>query len=230
MCSSDLAVQEIARIARIGNQEISASSLAERFGFAAARQWTPVGDLSGGERRRLQLLRLLAAEPNVLLLDEPTNDLDTDTLASLEDLLDSWPGTMIVASHDRYLVERVTDSAYGMFGDGRLVHLPGGVDEYLARAATRLSGGVPETLAQETPSGTGLSAGELRQARKDLARLERQLGKLEERILKINESLAEHGADYQKIVELEAQLKAVQEERGQVEEAWLELAESVPQN
>jgi ABC-type multidrug transport system ATPase subunit len=184
------------------------------------------------ERRRLQLLRLLATEPNVLLLDEPTNDLDTDTLASLEDLLDSWPGTMIVASHDRYLVERVTDTAYGMFGDGRLVHLPGGVDEYLMRAAARLAPGVPETQsqAQATPSATGLSAGEVRQARKDLARLERQLAKLEGRILKINESLAEHGSDYSKIVELEAQLKAVQEERGQVEEAWLELAEIVPEN
>jgi len=104
------------------------------------------------------------------------------------------------------------------------------VDEYLARAATRLTQGVPETRAQATPGATGLSAGEARQARKDLSRLERQLAKLEERILKINESLADHGSDYQKIIELEAQLKAVQEERGQVEEAWLELAETVPEN
>ncbi|MFI5889440.1 ABC-F family ATP-binding cassette domain-containing protein [Actinoplanes sp. NPDC051513] len=224
------AVEEIAKRVKLGDRELSAGQLAEVFGFTDKRIWTPVNDLSGGERRRLQLLRLLAAEPNVLLLDEPTNDLDTDTLAALEDLLDSWPGTMIVASHDRYLVERVTDTAYGMFGDGRLVHLPGGVDEYLARAATRLTGGVPETLGQATPSATGRTAGELRQARKDLARLERQLAKLEERIFKINESLAEHGADYQKIIELEGQLKAVQEERGQVEEAWLELAETVPES
>jgi ATP-binding cassette subfamily F protein uup len=110
------------------------------------------------------------------------------------------------------------------------VHLPGGVDDYLTRAAARLTTGVPETQAQATPGSTGLSAGEARQARKDLARLERQLAKLEERILKINEALAEHGSDYTKIVELEAQLKAVQEERGQVEEAWLELAELVPEN
>ena len=223
------AVEEIAKRVRLGDRELSAGQLAEVFGFTDKRIWTPVSDLSGGERRRLQLLRLLAAEPNVLLLDEPTNDLDTDTLAALEDLLDSWPGTMVVASHDRYLVERVTDTAYGMFGDGRLVHLPGGVDEYLARAATRLTPGVPETRAQATPSASGLSAGEVRQARKDLARLERQLTKLEERIFKINESLAEHGSDYPKIVELEAQLKAVQEERGQVEEAWLELADQVPE-
>src|SRR3954468_1118205 len=127
------AVQEIARIARIGNQEISASSLAERFGFAAARQWTPVGDLSGGERRRLQLLRLLMGEPNVLVLDEPTNDLDIDTLTALEDLLDSFPGTVLVVSHDRYLVERVCDSVVALLGDGSLAALPGGVDDYLTR-------------------------------------------------------------------------------------------------
>ncbi|HEY0532023.1 MAG TPA: ABC-F family ATP-binding cassette domain-containing protein [Actinoplanes sp.] len=222
------AVEEVAKRVKLGDRELSAGQLAEVFGFTDKRIWTPVSDLSGGERRRLQLLRLLAAEPNVLLLDEPTNDLDTDTLASLEDLLDSWPGTMIVASHDRYLVERVTDQAYGMFGDGRLVHLPGGVDEYLARVGTGAADGVPAKQAQATPTAAGLSAAELRQARKDLVRLERQLGKLEERVLKINEQLADHGSDYEKIVELEAQLKTVQEERGQVEEQWLELAEQVP--
>ena len=222
------AVEEVAKRVRLGDRELSAAQLAEVFGFTDKRIWTPVSDLSGGERRRLQLLRLLAAEPNVLLLDEPTNDLDTDTLASLEDLLDSWPGTMIVASHDRYLVERVTDQAYGMFGDGRLVHLPGGVDEYLARVGTPAEYGVRAGEAEVAPSATGLTAGEVRQARKDLVRLERQLAKLEERILRINEKLADHGADYGKLVELEAQLKAVQEERGQVEQEWLELAEQVP--
>jgi ATP-binding cassette subfamily F protein uup len=224
------AVEEVAKRVRLGDRELSAGQLAEVFGFTDKRIWTPVGDLSGGERRRLQLLRLLAAEPNVLLLDEPTNDLDTDTLASLEDLLDSWPGTMIVASHDRYLVERVTDQAYGMFGDGRLVHLPGGVDEYLARVGTGAPDAVPAKQAQAAPAATGLSAAEARQARKDLVRLERQLGKLEERVFKINEKLADHGSDYEKIVELEAQLKTVQEERGRVEQEWLELAEQVPDN
>jgi ATPase subunit of ABC transporter with duplicated ATPase domains len=222
------AVEEVAKRVRLGDRELSAAQLAEVFGFTDKRIWTPVSDLSGGERRRLQLLRLLAAEPNVLLLDEPTNDLDTDTLASLEDLLDSWPGTMIVASHDRYLVERVTEQAYGIFGDGRLVHLPGGVDEYLARVGTGAADGVPVRQAPVAPSATGLSAAEVRQARKDLVRLERQLGKLEERVFKINEQLADHGSDYEKIIELEAQLKTVQEERGRVEEQWLELAEQVP--
>ena len=138
------AVQDVARIARIGNQEISASTLAERFGFAANRQWTPVGDLSGGERRRLQLLRLLMAEPNVLVLDEPTNDLDIDTLTALEDLLDSFPGTVLVVSHDRYFVDRVCDKVVALLGDGTLAELPGGVDEYLRR---RAAGGAPLTTA-----------------------------------------------------------------------------------
>jgi DNA repair exonuclease SbcCD ATPase subunit len=161
----------------------------------------------------------------VLLLDEPTNDLDTDTLAALEDLLDSWPGTMIVASHDRYLVERVTDTAYGMFGDGRLVHMPGGVEEYLARVTE------PEAPTDSgKPARIGMSAGDIRAARKDLARLERQLDKLADREARLNEGLAEHGSDYQKIVELEAQLRAVRADRAQVEEAWLELAERVPEN
>ena len=222
------AVEEVAKRVKLGDRELSAGQLAEVFGFTDKRIWTPVSDLSGGERRRLQLLRLLATEPNVLLLDEPTNDLDTDTLAALEDLLDSWPGTMIVASHDRYLVERVTDTAYGMFGDGRLVHLPGGIDEYLARTAAG-AGGVPASGVPKE-AASGLSAGDLRQARKDLTRLERQLAKLDERVVKINEKLAEHGSDYDKIMEYDAQLKAVQQERAEVEEAWLELAEQLSES
>ena len=223
------AVEEVARRVRLGDRDLSAAQLAEVFGFTDARVWTPVADLSGGERRRLQLLRLLATEPNVLLLDEPTNDLDIDTLAALEDLLDTWPGTMIVASHDRYLVERVTDTTYGLFGDGRLVHLPGGVEEYLARAAGPAT--APDDRSAAPPaSPSGMSAGEVRVARKDLARLERQLAKLEERIGTVTESLAEHGSDYAKIIELEAALKAVQDERAAVEEAWLELAERLPES
>ncbi|MEU4158435.1 ABC-F family ATP-binding cassette domain-containing protein [Actinoplanes sp. NPDC026670] len=225
------AVEEVAKRVKLGDRELSAGQLAEVFGFTDKRIWTPVSDLSGGERRRLQMLRLLATEPNVLLLDEPTNDLDTDTLASLEDLLDSWPGTMVVASHDRYLVERVTDTVFGMFGDGRLVHLPGGIDEYLARVATPAAPGVPtKGFAEAPPAASGLSAGELRQAKKDLARLERQMEKLSDREAKINESLAEHGSNYDKLVELEAQLKTVQQEKAETEEAWLELAEQVSES
>ncbi|MER5702305.1 ABC-F family ATP-binding cassette domain-containing protein [Micromonospora sp. NPDC002296] len=227
------AVEEVARRVQLGDREVSAAQLAEVFGFDDRRLWTPVSDLSGGERRRLQMLRLLAGEPNVLLFDEPTNDLDTDTLAALEDLLDSWPGTVIVASHDRYLIERVTETAYGMFGDGRLVHLPGGVDEYLARTANQplaaVAGG-PTATAGATPPAGGMSAAEARQAKKDLTRLERQIGKLDQREAALLDQLAANATDYAKVAELDAQLKDVRAEREQVEETWLALAEQVPGN
>ncbi|WP_405103268.1 ABC-F family ATP-binding cassette domain-containing protein [Micromonospora sp. NBC_01412] len=227
------AVEEVARRVQLGDREVSAAQLAEVFGFDDRRLWTPVGDLSGGERRRLQMLRLLAGEPNVLLFDEPTNDLDTDTLAALEDLLDSWPGTVIVASHDRYLIERVTESAYGMFGDGRLVHLPGGVDEYLARTANQplaAVAGAPAATADATPAAGGMSAAEARQAKKDLTRLERQIGKLDQREAALLDQLAANATDYAKVAELDAQLKDMRAEREQVEETWLALAEQVPGN
>jgi ATPase subunit of ABC transporter with duplicated ATPase domains len=232
------AVEEVARRVRLGDRELSAGQLAEVFGFTEKRLWTPVGDLSGGERRRLQMLRLLAGEPNVLLLDEPTNDLDTDTLAGLEDLLDSWPGTIIVASHDRYLVERVTDTVYGMFGDGRLVHLPGGVDEYLARrhghadqSPRTPAAGAPAAVTGAAAGGAtvdGMSAGDARSARKELARLERQVGKLEQREAQLHDKLAAHATDYAKVAELDAQLRAVRAEREETEETWLALAERLP--
>ncbi|GHJ10278.1 ABC transporter ATP-binding protein [Micromonospora humidisoli] len=224
------AVEEVARRVQLGDREISAAQLAEVFGFDDRRLWTPVGDLSGGERRRLQMLRLLAGEPNVLLFDEPTNDLDTDTLAALEDLLDSWPGTIIVASHDRYLIERVTDAAYGMFGDGRLVHLPGGVDEYLARAAgpgpARTTPGPAES--PEAPAPGGMSAADARQARKELTRLERQIGKLDQKEATLLDQLATHATDYARVADLDAQLKEVRAERERTEETWLTLAEEIP--
>ena len=127
------AIEDVATYVHMGKKGLSASQLAERLGFSRKRQRTPVGDLSGGERRRLQLTRVLMAEPNLLLLDEPTNDLDIDTLQELESLLDGWPGTLVVISHDRYLIERIADNTYALFGDGKLTHLPGGIDEYLAR-------------------------------------------------------------------------------------------------
>jgi ATPase subunit of ABC transporter with duplicated ATPase domains len=220
------AVEEVAKRVKLGDRELSAAQLAEVFGFTDRRVWTPVADLSGGERRRLQLLRLLAGEPNVLLLDEPTNDLDTDTLASLEDLLDTWPGTLVVASHDRYLVERVTDTAYALFGDGRLRHLVGGVEEYLAAVpATRSA---PEAPRAAAPAPDRPSAGEVRAARKELARLERAIAKLEQREAALHDEMARHATDYAKIADLDAQLKAVQAERAEAEEAWLTLADEVP--
>jgi len=217
------AVEEVARTVTFGGVELTASQLAERFGFGASRQWIPVGDLSGGERRRLQLLRLLMAEPNVLLLDEPTNDLDTDTLTALEDLLDSWAGTLIVVSHDRYLVERVCDSVVALLGDGGLAALPGGIEDYLTR----------RRAAREAESGTGGGAGrrgdtraDAKAARRELARLERRIATLDKRAASLHAQLAEHATDHVKVTELDAELRAVGAEKETAETAWLELAEA----
>ncbi|HEY2792776.1 MAG TPA: ABC-F family ATP-binding cassette domain-containing protein [Micromonosporaceae bacterium] len=220
------AVEEVAKRVRLGDKELSATQLAEVFGFTDRRIWTPVADLSGGERRRLQMLRLLAAEPNVLLLDEPTNDLDTDTLASLEDLLDTWPGTMVIASHDRYLIERVTDHVYGMFGDGRLVHLPGGIDEYLERIAPAPEPAATPPVAPVRPAASSASAAESRAAKKEVVRLERALAKLDERASVIHAEMAAQATDYTKITVLDEELRGLAAERERVEEAWLVAAEA----
>jgi ATP-binding cassette subfamily F protein uup len=214
------AVEQIAGRVTLGKYELSASQLAERFGFPASRQWTPVADLSGGERRRLQLTRLLMDEPNVLLLDEPTNDLDIDTLQQLEDLLDSWAGTMVVVSHDRYLVERVCDTVVALLGDGRITHLPGGIDEYLRRLAQS----VPAPAAA-TPVSAPSNAAEQRNARKTLARLERRLDTLHGRVAELNQAMADVGADADRLTELDAQLRAVRAEQDEIEEQWLAAAE-----
>jgi ATP-binding cassette subfamily F protein uup len=211
------AVTEVRGSGQLGGVELSAGQLAERFGFTAQRQWTPVADLSGGERRRLQLLRLLLTQPNVLLLDEPTNDLDTDTLAALEDLLDSWAGTLVVVSHDRYLLERVADSTVALLGDGSLAALPGGVDEYLARRAQAAAEAAPEQRRERR--------GDTRGARKELARLERRVETLQEREGELHDLLAAHATDYARVGELDAQLREVVAEREAAEQAWLELAD-----
>ncbi|WP_433731485.1 ABC-F family ATP-binding cassette domain-containing protein [Nocardia sp. CA-129566] len=219
------AVQQIAQRIMLGDKEISAGQLAERLGFTPARQRTPVGDLSGGERRRLQLTRILMAEPNVLLLDEPTNDLDIDTLQQLEDLLDNWAGTLVVISHDRYLIERICDSTWALFGDGKLTNLPGGIDEYLKKRA--VSG------SATTRSGTDIKPAETqatdsaayRAARKELAKLERAIDKLTEREQRLHTALADAATDPEKLITLGAELKQVLAEKETAEERWLELAD-----
>jgi len=211
------AVTEVRTTAEIGGVELSATQLAERFGFANDRQWTPVSDLSGGERRRLQLLRLLLLQPNVLLLDEPTNDLDTDTLAALEDLLDSWAGTLIVVSHDRYLVERICDSTVALLGDGSVAALPGGIDEYLQRRAVALKAAAPTAVAKERKADP-------RATRKELSRLEREVAKLEKRETALHDALAEHATDYARISSLDAELREVLAAKDAAEHAWLELS------
>jgi ABC transport system ATP-binding/permease protein len=209
------AVQEVRTTAVLGGVELTAGQLAERFGFGNDKQWTPVADLSGGERRRLQLLRLLLAQPNVLLLDEPTNDLDTDTLTALEDLLDSWPGTLLVVSHDRYLLERICDSTVALL-DGALAALPGGVEEYLARRTAASSVDEP---ASRSPRG------DTRATRKELARLERRIAQLEKREATLHDSLAAQATDFTAVAALDAELRSVVAEREAAEEEWLLLAE-----
>jgi ATPase subunit of ABC transporter with duplicated ATPase domains len=218
------AIEEVARRVKLGDRELSAAQLAEVFGFGERRLWTPVPELSGGERRRLQLLRLLAAEPNVLLLDEPTNDLDTDTLAGLEDLLDTWPGTLIVASHDRYLIERVTDSVYSV-GEGRLRHLPGGVEEAVAQAAY---GAQPEAAERGGARAREPGAERRRNPERELARLERRLERVGAQEERLHAEMAAHATDYERLSALDAELRDVRAEREEIEAAWLELAEQVP--
>ncbi len=231
------AVTQIAGIVELGGKMLTAGQLAERFGFTNTHQWTRVGELSGGERRRLQLLRILMDEPNVLVLDEPTNDLDTDTLAALEDLLDGWPGTLLVVSHDRYLIERVADTTMALFGDGRITHLPGGVDEYLKRRAddqlaarsSSASGAVP-TGAAAAAVGDGPPAPDparLRLLRKDLQRLERKLESLHRKESGLHDRLAAAGADYGSAAQLSAELKALRTEIASVESEWLAAAEDL---
>ncbi|MFT3899272.1 MAG: ABC-F family ATP-binding cassette domain-containing protein [Gordonia sp. (in: high G+C Gram-positive bacteria)] len=220
------AVESVATRMMVGDKELSAGQLAERLGFSPARQRTPVGDLSGGERRRLQLTRVLMAEPNVLLLDEPTNDLDIDTLQQVEDLLDGWAGTLVVISHDRYLIERICDSTWALFGDGKLTNLPRGIAQYLERRKELLRGegavapGAPTRAAQPKTSSA-----EHRDARKAMGRLERQIDKLSAREEKLHADLVDAATDPERLVELDAELKRVVAEKEQAEAQWLEAAE-----
>ncbi|HZG91484.1 MAG TPA: ATP-binding cassette domain-containing protein, partial [Pseudonocardia sp.] len=221
------ATEQIAKYVRLGKLELTASSVLERLGFPAARQWTPVGDLSGGERRRLQLTRLLMAEPNVLLLDEPTNDLDVDTLSRLEDLLDGWAGTLIVVSHDRYLVERACDTVVALLGDGRITHLPGGIEEYLQRrgGASAQVNGLTAVPSGPTAAKPTSSAAEQRSARKEASRLERRMETLARREVDLHAKLAAAATDPGRLLDLDRELKAVVAERETVELEWLEAAE-----
>ena len=227
------AVEDVANYVHIGNKEISASQLAERLGFSPKRQRTPVKDLSGGERRRLQLTRVLMSEPNVLLLDEPTNDLDIDTLQELENLLDTWPGTLVVISHDRYLIERIADVTYALFGDGKLTNLPGGITQYLERRAATAEDTGPldlgEKPAQQAP--TGLSSQEERELRKKMKALERKIGKVDEEIEAAEAEIATMSSadspDFAAIGEKTQALGTLKEERDELEMQWLELGEEL---
>lgn len=225
------AIEDVATYISFGKGELSASQLAERLGFSPKRQRTPVRDLSGGEWRRLQLTRVLMAEPNVLLLDEPTNDLDIDTLQELENLLDSWPGTLVVISHDRYLIERIADSTYALFGDGELTNLPGGIQQYLdTRAAQARTAGTLD-LGEDKPEVVEkqLSSQEERELRKKMNALERKIAKEDERAAALEADIAElsETGDFDAIGTKTKELTAVKDAREALELEWLELGEKL---
>ncbi|ADT99483.1 ABC-F family ATP-binding cassette domain-containing protein [Mycolicibacterium gilvum] len=216
------AVEDRRRVTELaGGGEISADTLLKDFGFVGDKLTTRIGELSGGERRRLQFLRLLLDEPNVLLLDEPTNDLDIDTLTVIEDYLDGWPGTLIVVTHDRYFLERVSDVTYALTGGGRCDMLPGGIEQYLAG---RAAAGTPAPSKPEPDRGETAAARD-RRTGKEMARIEGQLTKLDDRIAELHESMAEAAADHVRAGELNAELSDLLDRKTSLEEAWLAVAE-----
>ena len=241
------AITEIRSHVALGKGEISASQLAQRLGFTGLRQQARVGELSGGERRRLQFVRLMMTEPNVLVLDAPTNDLDIETLTSMEDVLDGWAGTLLVVSHDRYLLERMCDRQVALLGDGRVRDLPGGVDQYLELRAITLAdaarsgagaaggaggGGGAGTSGGGPGGGTSGAAGvatytpaQTREARKELNRIDRQLTKLAAAEEKLHAQMVAKATDHAAVLALNDQLRAIVDEREELELAWLEAAE-----
>lgn len=246
------AVDQVAHSVIVDGKEVSSSQMTERMGFTRERAWTRISEISGGERRRLQLMRLLMAEPNVLLLDEPTNDLDTDTLAAMEDLLDAFPGTLVVVSHDRYLLERVTDHQVALLGDGSLRALPGGVEEYLcireagggtfaADASSGAESAVRPSQSENTSGGESSdstkSAGMTdsaarRAAKKEAARLERKIESLRARLEKVEaelallaEKVATDPSVLDEMTSFSTQSTDLRAEIEELEEAWLENAE-----
>jgi ATP-binding cassette subfamily F protein uup len=225
-------VESIRRVTTTATGEVTASALLERFGFTGDRLTARLGDLSGGERRRFQLLRLLLTEPNVLLLDEPTNDLDIETLTVLEDFLDGWPGTLVVVSHDRYFLERTVDSVWALLDDGQISMLPRGVDEYLERRAATLRTADSSLLSRSGADPAGVpkvaaGSADERAARKTLTRLERQLARVAAREEELHAAILAAGQDYDQLASLSAEVAAVTAERDVLESEWLEAAEQL---
>jgi ATP-binding cassette subfamily F protein uup len=215
------AVEKVASHIELGNgKSLSASQLCERLGFDKDSQWTPVGDLSGGEKRRLQLTRLLMDSPNVLLLDEPTNDFDIETLTELEDLLDSFGGTLLIISHDRYFLERVCDRFVGLLGDGALRDLPRGVDQYLEQRLESLQ--KPVQTSKEKPQS---SASEKRQLKKDLVRVERQIEKSKEKIAELEIAQDNAAFDPSELLRISEEVENLRAELNTREEEWLEITD-----
>ena len=216
------AITDVRSYIQLGGKEVSASSLAKRLGFSGGRQQNRVGECSGGERRRLQFLRLLMSEPNVLLLDEPTNDLDIETLTSMEDVLDGWAGTLVVVSHDRYLLERMCDRQVALMGDGLIRELPGGVEQYLdLQQAQQVSSG---SAANSRPVATVTDPAAQRLARKEMARIERAMARLEEREEALHHDMVTAASDRVRSAQLDAELRLLQMDRDELESNWMDAA------
>jgi ATP-binding cassette subfamily F protein uup len=214
------AVEHVASRVELGKgRELTASQLCERLGFGADAQWTPVGDLSGGERRRLQLTRLLMGGPNVLVLDEPTNDFDVETLTALEDLLDGFAGTLLVISHDRYFLERVCDDFVALYGDKRISSLTGGIDEYLT---VRLSH--EAVTAQSGATKVTTSAVEQRAAAKDIARLERAIVKIDGEERALHARMIDSAQDHDALARMNKELHELSAKKAALEDEWLSLS------
>ena len=210
-----------------GGKEMTPSQLLERLGFSNAQMSTPVRDLSGGQKRRLQLLLILLDEPNVLVLDEPTNDLDTDMLAAMEDLLDSWPGTLLVVSHDRYLIERITDQQYAIL-DGHFRHLPGGVDQYLRLRKEQDAHQAGAASGSSAASASGLSNADLRTTKKEIASIDRKLEKMTTRIDALHVEMTEHDpSDFPGLAVRAASVTKIEEQMSELEHRWIELSELI---
>lgn len=220
------AVEKVANRVQLGNgKELSASQLCEKLGFNTDSQWTPVGDLSGGERRRLQLTRLLMDSPNVLLLDEPTNDFDVETLTALEDLLDSFGGTLLVISHDRYFLERVCDTFVGLLGDGELRDLPGGIEQYLELRARSIKNSGPSKERSAKPSIL-----ELKALKKEVARLEREIARVDEKISALEASQTDVAFDHQKLADVMKELAEAHSLKSELEDGWLQASDKVEES
>ena len=241
-------VERLRREIEIGGRTVTAGTLLEDFGFKGEKAMTRIGDLSGGELRRLELLKLLIGGPNLLVLDEPTNDLDVETLAVIEDVLDSWPGSLVVVSHDRYFLERTCDDLYALLGDGRLRHLPRGVEEYLelrssasgtlrstgagaAASATSGSPAGPDASAAPPagpgPGGAALTGAAAHAARKDLSRVETRMARIEVLRAELHAQMADSHTDHERLLTLSAADAALAAEHTDLEERWLELGEAL---
>lgn len=220
------AVERVAARVDLGkDRELTASQLCERLGFGSDGQWTPVGDLSGGERRRLQLTRLLMSGPNVLILDEPTNDFDVETLTALEDLLDGFAGTLIVISHDRYFLERVCDDFYGLLGDARFMHLTGGVEEYLERVGSHRAAKPEGARADAAPKVNAKQAKQDRRAiEKEMSRVERAIAKIDDAERALHEQMAEAATDHARLADLNRELQESGQRKAELEDEWMRLA------